>query len=93
MLTVDVGAHYRPTDGDHDPGVYRVVGATDGATLLRVGDADGRRVHTGAVCRVTASALRTEFEPAADPDAGLSLTGALRDAAQGLYWSVRRLLP
>jgi hypothetical protein len=90
---MDVGAHYHPIDADRDPGVYRVVGATDGVTLLRVGDADGRRVHTGEVRRVTASTLRTEFEPAADPDAGLSPAGTLRNAAQGLYWSVRRVLP
>ena len=90
---MDVGEHYRPTDGDHTPGVYRVVGTTDGVTLLRVGDADERRVHTGDIRYVDTSTLESEFEAATDPDAGLSPTVALRDAAQALYWSVRRLLP
>jgi hypothetical protein len=90
---MDVGTHYRPLDADHDPGVYRVVGATDGVALLRVGDADGRRVHTGAVRHVEASTLHAAFEPATDPDAGLSPAGTLRNAAQGLYWSLRRVLP
>jgi hypothetical protein len=41
--------HLRPTAPERagvNPGVYRVVG-TDPVTLLRVGDADGRRVTTG----------------------------------------------
>jgi hypothetical protein len=42
---------------------------------------------------VEASTLRTEFESAPDPSAGLSPAGTLRNAAQGLYWSVRRVLP
>jgi hypothetical protein len=90
---MDVGEHYRPVDGDHTPGVYRVVGTTDGVTLLRVGDADGRRVHTGAVHRLGEGVIESEFEPTTNPDAGLSPTGAVRETAQGLYWSVRRFLP
>lgn len=93
MLIMKVGKHYRPTEADHDPGVYRVVGATDGVTLLRVGDADGRRIHTGELRRVDAAALESGFEAARNPDAGLSPAGTLRDAAQGVYWSVRRRLP
>lgn len=89
---MDIGEHYRPTDGDHTPGVYRVVGTTDGVTLLRVGDADGRRIHTGEVRCVESATLDSGFEAATDPDAGLSPTATLRNAAQGLYWSVRRLL-
>lgn len=88
----DVGDHYRPTDGAVDPGVYRVVGTTDGVALLRVGDADGRRVHTGEVHRVDTDTLDAAFEPASNPDAGFALASALRDALQGLYWSVRRSL-
>jgi hypothetical protein len=88
-----IGEHYHPTDGDHPPGVYRVVGTTDGVTLLRVGDAEGRRIHTGDVRYLDAATLESEFEAATNPDTGLSPAGTLRDTAQGLYWSVRRFLP
>ncbi len=90
---MNVGAHYRHIDGDHDPSVYRVVGATDGVTLLQVGDADGRWVHTGEVRRVTVSTFRAEFESAVDLDAGLSPASALRNATHGLYWDIRKILP
>lgn len=90
---MNVGDHYRPVNGDHAPGIYRVVGATDGVTLLRVGDADGRRIHTGERRRVDDAALEAEFEAAANPDAGPAPVRALQDAVQGVYWSVRRFLP
>lgn len=90
---MDVGDHYRPTEGDHDPGVYRVVGTTDGVRLLRVTDGDGRRVHTGEVHRVESAAIEAEFEPAPDPDSSISPVAIIRNAAQGLYWSVRRFFP
>ncbi|MFB6219395.1 MAG: hypothetical protein ABEH77_09540 [Halobacteriaceae archaeon] len=88
-----VGDHYRPVEGDHDPGVYRVVGTTDGVTLLRVADDSGRRTHTGEVVTVAPATLEAEFEPADDPDAGVSPVAAARNAVEGLYWSVRRLFP
>lgn len=90
---MDVGDHYRPTDGNHAPGVYRVVGTGDPVALLRVTDGDGRRIHQGDLRRVDAAAIETRFEPAADPDAGLSPSAAVGDALQGLYWTVRRFLP
>lgn len=90
---MNIGEHYRPAGGDHAPGIYRVVGVTHGVTLLRVGDAEGRRVHTGEIRRVDGETFETEFEAATDPDAGLSPAGALRDATQAVYWSVRRFLP
>lgn len=86
---VDVGAHYRPITGDYPPGVYRVVGTTDEIVLLRVTDGDGRRIHSGAVRSVVRDAVVTDFEPAADPDAGVHPIRAIRNALAGLYWSVR----
>ncbi len=89
---VDVGEHYRPTDGTHDPGVYRVVGTTDAVTLLRVADGDGRRAHTGEISRVSERDLDTAFEPASDPDAGINPVFALRNVLSGMYWNVRKFL-
>jgi hypothetical protein len=85
-----VGEHYRPTGDGHAPGVYRVVGASDGVALLRVGDASGRRQVTGDVIRVDQGALDTEFEAATDPGAGFSPLAGARSAAVGLYWNVRK---
>jgi hypothetical protein len=88
-----VGDHYRPTDGELAAGIYRVVGTTDGVTLLLVGTADGRRVHPGTVYRVEPATLEAAFEPAPNLDAGLTPVRAVRNALQGLYWSLRRLVP
>lgn len=87
-----VGDHYRPTADDRTPGVYRVVGASEKVTLLRVADADGRRRHTGEIRRVSSRALDAEFERADDPDAGLSPVSLARNVLQGLYWQIRRFL-
>lgn len=86
-----VGEHYRPTTDEHEPGVYRVVGAGEAVALLRVGDRNGRRVHTGRVVHVDQSTLDEGFEAAADPDAGISPLAAARNTLSGLYWSLRSL--
>lgn len=85
-----VGEHYRPVDGDHDPGVYRVVGVPDDVTLLRVADGDGRRVHAGEISHAPVDALETDFEAVDDPDAGFSPVALVRNQLQGLYWQVRK---
>lgn len=85
-----VGEHYRSTESDAAPGVYRVVGAGDSVTLLRVADVGGGREHTGELLRVDQATLDDVFEAAADPDAGVSVTGALRGIGSGLYWNVRK---
>jgi hypothetical protein len=75
-----VSDHYRASDGTAgvDNGVYRVVGTADETvTLLRVGDADGRRVHTGEIETVEPDAL-TAFEPAENPDGNRSPLRAIR---------------
>jgi len=86
-----VSDHLRPASDDAglDPGVYRVVGTgEDDLTLLRVGDADGRRVNTGELATVDRVDLG-EFEPADNPDgnrpAGETATGFLGD----LVWQLR----
>lgn len=87
---VAVGQHYRPVGEVADAGVYRVVGAGERVALLRVGEADGRRVHSGELRTVERSSVRTDFEPATDPDAGLSPVRGLRNYLSGLFWIVRR---
>jgi hypothetical protein len=85
-----VGDHLTPTTDTHSAGVYRVVGHGDGTvTLLRVGDADGHRVHTGEI--VSVPATTDGFEQTAAPrrpPLTAVLTGPFRDAA----WSLRAFL-
>ena len=57
--------------GSIPAGVYRVVGTSEQLTLLRVGDADGRRVRTGEIVRVSRS-VYTNFGAAENPDTGVS---------------------
>jgi hypothetical protein len=74
-----LGDHHRPTDADERAGVYRVVGADgDGVTLLRVGDDDGRRVHTGELTRVRSL---DGFAPADAPSGGATTNLT--------YWTAR----
>jgi hypothetical protein len=87
-----VGEHYRLIDPAREPCVYRVVGATDDVTLLRVTDADGRRVNTGEICRISSSTLAAEFKRSENPDSGFTPASSLRNALSGLYWSVRMYL-
>lgn len=62
-----IGDHVRPTD-DYPDGIYRVVGTSDeGVTLLRVGDADDRRVTTGELPTVDHDEF-AGFAPAEHPE-------------------------
>jgi hypothetical protein len=88
----DVGDHCRPANGDSEPGVYRVVGVSGGMTLLRVADAEGRRVHTGEISRVDPGTFAEAYVPAQNPDAGFAPLSALRGMLDGLYWSVRQFV-
>jgi len=84
----DVYDHLRAVDADVPAGVYRVVGvAPESVTLVRVGDSDGRRVHTGEV--VTVDVPLAGFERADDPDRNRPVGAVIRSALSGLYWSVR----
>jgi len=71
------------------PGVYRVVGLDERTvTLLRVGDADGRRVNVGEVGVVDRDALAS-FEPADNPDGNRPLGEKARRFAETLVWNLR----
>ncbi len=83
MCSPSVGDHLRTTETHDSPGTYRVVGVDElQVTLLRVGDGDGRRTHTGETVRVERTALDA-FDPAEPP------TGSGPGAATVAYWSAR----
>lgn len=69
---VDVATADDPGDADDDrlpPGTYRVVGVDDEATLLRVADDGGSRVHDGVVRHVDA-AIVADLPAGTNPDEG-----------------------
>ncbi|MFB6194881.1 MAG: hypothetical protein ABEI80_01825 [Haloplanus sp.] len=81
--------HVRPPDDDYPDGVYRVVGVDDGdVTLLRVADADGRRVHAGECISVGADAFE-RFESATNPNGNRPLGTAAVSRVEMTYWSIR----
>lgn len=79
-------------DGADVPdGSYRVVGTDDDTiTALRIGDADGRRVHTGEVVTIDRDQL-DGFAPAEPPDGSRSLVASVAAVLGRVYWSVRAL--
>lgn len=84
--------HYRPPEGTLSAGVYRVVGTTeDDVTLLRVGDADGRRINTGEVHTVSAEAF-DGFERAENPDGNRPLGETVTAPLLSGYWGLRAFL-
>ncbi|WP_313691488.1 hypothetical protein [Halorarum halobium] len=87
MTSPAVYDHFRPADADHPDGVYRVVGAGErGVTLLRVGDARGRRVNTGELLRLDAL---DGFESAENPDGNRRAGDVVASTVKTAYWSVR----
>jgi hypothetical protein len=89
-IVTSVYDHYRTTDADAvRQGVYRVVGVDDeDVVLLRVGDTDGERVHTGETVRIARDRFG-ELEPATNPDAERSPVDAVASVPETAYWSVR----
>ena len=85
---IHVYDHVRPTSADTPDGVYRVVGVSETVTLLRVGDADGRRVTTGEIHRIDRDAL-DGFETAENPDDGWAITATLAGLPNSIYWQLR----
>lgn len=64
----------------------------DAVTLLRVADADGRRVHAGEIRQVDRARLGAAFEPADASDAGFGPVADLRGPRVEVYWDVRTFL-
>lgn len=89
MTSLSAYDHVRPIDADPPDGIYRVVGTDrETVTLLRVADADGRRVTTGEVVAVDRGDL-DGFAPAENPDGNRPLGAAVASKLELTYWSVR----
>jgi len=89
MTAPAIYEHFRATDAGIPDGIYRVVGRDDGrVTLLRVGDPDGRRVHTGEIVTVEAATVAT-LAPAENPDGNEPLAANVVSAVTMGYWSLR----
>lgn len=84
--------HYTPAETNHPDGTFRVVGTSEEAVvLLRVGDADGRRVNTGEIVTVDYDDVE-RFEPAENPDGNRSLGATAKSQMEMFYWSLRVFL-
>ncbi|WP_254763716.1 hypothetical protein [Natrinema marinum] len=89
MASLSLHDHVRPTTDDYPVGIYRVVGSGDETvTLLRVGEADGRRVATGEIVIVPDDDLEA-FEPAENPDGNRPLGATVVSTVEMGYWSFR----
>ena len=89
MGSPSVYDHVRPTGVDYLDGTYRVVGTGEKAvTLLRVADADGRRINSGELVTVSYNDF-DEFDPAENPDGNRPLGSVIRSTLEMDYWSVR----
>lgn len=89
MVSPSVYDHVQPIDTDYLNGIYRVVGTPNGTvTLLRVADADGRRVSSGELVTVTADEL-DGFAPAENPDGNRPLETVIALKLKLIYWSGR----
>lgn len=89
MESVTVSDHLSADDADYPDGIYRVVGTSgDDITALRVGDADGRRTHTGEVVTIEADDLEG-FVAAENPDRSRSVTARVSALPSTAYWSAR----
>ena len=89
MDSLSVYDHLSPTNIDYPDGIYRVVGISgEGITLLRVADADGRRVNTGEIITVSYDDL-DGFDPTENPDGNRPLGSALTSGVEMVYWSLR----
>lgn len=81
--------HVKPVNADLSDGIYRVVGSDEGTvSLLRVADANGRRIHTGEVVTVPRDEFAA-FTPAENPDGNRSLGTAFVSTLEMVYWSIR----
>jgi len=91
-MSLSVYDHVRSVDTDCPPGIYRVVGVSEGAViLLRVGNEDGRRVHTGELREVD-PATAERFEAAPNPDGNKPAGERISGAIEMVYWSVNAFL-
>ena len=89
MASPSVYDHFSPTDTDYPDGTYRVVGTSgEGVTLLRVADADSRRINTGEIITVSYDDL-DGFDSAENPDGNRPLGSALTSGVETVYWSLR----
>jgi len=91
MNRPEVYDHVEPTNEEHDlpDGVYRVVGSSEErVSLLRVADADGRRINTGEVSTVSLDEF-DGFTPAENPDGNQPVEERVTSILETGYWSVR----
>lgn len=89
MSSPSVFNHVQLTEKDCPDGIYRVVGTPKGVvTLLRVGDSDGQRMHTGELVKISEDEF-DEIPTAENPDGNRPLRALIASHFEMIHWSVR----
>lgn len=89
MNLPDLYDHFKAGEAEIPAGVYRVIGRNEeNVTLLRVGDSDERRVHTGEVVTVDLATF-DDLTPCQNPDGNRPFGKMLMSKFEGGYWSLR----
>lgn len=92
MTHPDPYEHFKPANSAVPNGIYRVVGSDEQTvTLLRVADANERRIHTGDVVTVSVDEF-AGFTPTENPDETRPLGATLTSHVETGYWSIRVFL-
>lgn len=89
MTHPDPHEQFKPVNFDVSDGIYCVVGRDEATvTLLRIADANGRRIHTGDLVTVSLDEF-TGFTPAENPDGNRPPGATLISHIEIGYWSLR----
>jgi len=89
MDQVSVYDHFQVYDSEYLNGVYRVVGVRgETVTLLKIGDEDGRRVHTGEITTLGLDEVEG-FDRIEDPELNQRTSAFVKSVLETGYWSLR----
>jgi hypothetical protein len=81
--------HFQVSSGDYPNGIYRVVGVgEDTVTLLKIGDEDGRRVHTGEIITLELDEVE-KLDRVTDPEPNQRTSAVVKSVLETGYWSLR----
>jgi hypothetical protein len=89
MDQVSVYDHFQVSSGDYPNGTYRVVGVGEETiTLLKIGDEDDRRVHTGKIIIIRSDEVE-ELDQVEGPELSKRTSAAVKSVLETGYWSSR----
>jgi hypothetical protein len=89
MDQVSVYDHFQVRSGDYPTGTYRVVGVREETvTLLKIGDEEGRREHTGDIITLGLDEVEA-LDRIEEPELDQRTSAAIKSVLEMGYWSLR----